>query len=200
MTFQEHARRAAADALRSFPEDLRKDVYVVSLRISHGEHSAVEQDWDYPYDPYMALGYNTESHVREELEGSSDPDPVEIRWSYAYMLLQEAPPIGHHPQDPVGTDLYLAEVKSLGLWFEGDLPEDVRSEKIEALCAHFDDLCVDTAEHLRSSGVIEEVLGRDVPVVLFDMFRPVEPRLTLAANPPHLVPPEYVAFHEEDEE
>jgi len=97
----------------------------------------------------------------------------------------------------VGTDLYLAEVKELGLWFEGELPEDVRDSKVEALCAHFDDLCVDTVKYLRSSGVIEEVLGRDVPVVLFDMFRLVEPDLTQTANPSHLVPPEYVAFHEE---
>ncbi|HEY8480207.1 MAG TPA: hypothetical protein VIL71_10295 [Spirillospora sp.] len=97
MTLQEHVRRAAADALRSFPKELRDDIYVISLRISHGEHSNVHQIWDYPYDPYMALGYNTETNVRENLEASSSADPVEVRWNYAYMLLEEGPPIGHHP-------------------------------------------------------------------------------------------------------
>ncbi|TDC81971.1 hypothetical protein [Actinomadura sp. 7K507] len=194
MTLQDHMRHAAGEALRSFPDALRPDIYVISLRISHGEYSNVHQLWDYPYDPYMAIGYNTEAHVRQNLEASSSPDPVEFRWNYAYMLLEESGPVGHHPDDPVGTDLYLDEVKSLGLWYEGDLPEDLEDEKSEALCAHFDELCIDTAKHMRSSGLIEKTLGRDVPIVVFDMFRPIEPEATQAANPPHLVPDDYVTF------
>jgi hypothetical protein len=184
MTLQRHMRRAAEQAVRSFPEALLPDIYVISLRISHGEYSIVNELWDYPYDPYMAIGYNTEANVRQNLEGSS-ADPLEVRWSYAYMLLEESGPAGHHPSDPEGTALYLEEVKRLGLW---------NDEEGERLCTHFDDLCIDAARHLHSTGLVKEVLGREVPIVLFDMFRPIEPDATQAANPPHLVPADYITF------
>ena len=192
MTLQQHMRRAAEDSLLSFPEALRPDIYVISLRISHGEFSTVHGLPDYPYDPYMAIGYNTESNVRRNLEGSADP--LEVRWSYAYMLLEEAGPAGHHPADPEGTALYLDEVKRLGLWYEPG--EDAEDEQDERLCAHFDDLCVDAARHLHSSGLVQKVLGREVPIVLFDMFRIIEPDATQAANPPHLVPADYLTLQQ----
>ncbi|MCP9966921.1 hypothetical protein [Actinomadura madurae] len=186
MTLQQHMRRAAEQAVLGFPEALRPDIYVISLRISHGEYSTVHELWDYPYDPYMAIGYNTETNVRQNLEGSS-ADPLEARWNYAYMLLEESPPAGHHPADPEGTALYLEEVKRLGIWHE---------DEDERLCAHFDDLCIDAAKHLHSTGVVKKVLGREVPIILFDMFRLIEPDATQAANPPHLVPADYVTFQE----
>ncbi|GAA2252475.1 hypothetical protein GCM10010402_04550 [Actinomadura luteofluorescens] len=194
MTLQQHMRRAAEDSLHAFPEALRPDIYVISLRISHGEFSTVNELWDYPYDPYMAIGYNTESNVRQNLEGSS-ADPLEVRWSYAYMLLEESAPAGHHPADPEGGALYLEEVKRLGLWYEpGD--DDAEEEQDEKLCAHFDDLCIDAARHLHSTGLVQKILGREVPIVLFDMFRIIEPGATQAANPPHLVPADYLTLHQ----
>jgi hypothetical protein len=192
MTLQQHMRRAAEDSVLSFPEALRPEIYLISLRISHGEFSTVHELPDYPYDPYMAIGYNTESNVRRNLEGSADP--LEVRWSYAYMLLEEAGPAGHHPADPEGTALYLDEVKRLGLWYEPG--EDAEDEQDERLCAHFDDLCIDAARHLHSSGLVQKVLGREVPIVLFDMFRIIEPDATQAANPPHLVPADYLTLQQ----
>ncbi|MFD0683329.1 hypothetical protein [Actinomadura fibrosa] len=193
MTLQQHMRQAGERALTSFPEKLRPDIYVVSLRISHGEYSTVHELWDYPYDPYMAIGYNTEAEVKRNLDAASDPDPGEIRWSYAYFLLDESGPIGHHPDDPTGTSLYLDEVKSRDLWDEND-PTD---EQLERLYAHFDEACVDVARHLHASGLVEEVMGRPVPIVLFDMFRPeLEVELTRAANPSHLIS-DYTAFQEQ---
>ncbi|TDD81045.1 hypothetical protein E1293_19480 [Actinomadura darangshiensis] len=70
----------------------------------------------------------------------------------------------------------------------------MEDEQDEALCAHFDDLCIDAAKHLHSTGLVEKTLGREVPIVLFDMFRPIEPNATQAANPPHLIPHDYVTF------
>lgn len=44
------------------------------------------------------------------------------------------------------------------------------------------------ARHLHETGRVEEVLGRPVPVVLFDMDDPEEQiPLTAEANPPELV-------------
>ncbi|GAA0703725.1 hypothetical protein AB0900_12340 [Streptomyces cellulosae] len=47
---------------------------------------------------------------------------------------------------------------------------------------------IDLARHLHADGVIERVLGRPLPVVVFDMARPGwEAHATEAANPPELI-------------
>ncbi|MBA9002332.1 hypothetical protein [Thermomonospora cellulosilytica] len=199
MSLRDHLWQAGERALDAIPEKLRADIYVVSFRISHGEHSIRIDDFDYPYDPYLAIGYNTEDHFQRMADETS-VDAAEARWSYAYMLLEEAPPIGHHPDDSAGTDLYLAEVRSLGLWYDhtGDLSEEEIAERGQALADHFDDLVIDLARHLHDSGRIEKVFGRRIPVVVFDMFRPIEGEATRAANPPELIT-DYLAYYREAE-
>ncbi|MFC7510766.1 hypothetical protein ACFQV4_06725 [Streptomyces thermocarboxydus] len=50
------------------------------------------------------------------------------------------------------------------------------------------DAVIDLARHLHADGVIERVLGRLLPVVVFDMARPGwEAHATEAANPPELI-------------
>ncbi|UVT09534.1 hypothetical protein AY578_09630 [Streptomyces thermocarboxydus] len=50
------------------------------------------------------------------------------------------------------------------------------------------DAVIDLARHLHADGVIERVLGRPLPVVVFDMARPGwEAHATEAANPPELI-------------
>ncbi|MBJ6632232.1 hypothetical protein H4N47_10510 [Streptomyces sp. I5] len=59
--------------------------------------------------------------------------------------------------------------------------------RAELLRAHFCDAVIDLARHLHADGVIERVLGRPLPVVVFDMSRPGwEAHATEAANPPEL--------------
>ncbi|GAA2114094.1 hypothetical protein [Actinomadura alba] len=58
----------------------------------------------------------------------------------------------------------------------------------ERLVVHFDEACIDLAHHLNTSGRVADVLGRSVPIVVFDMYRPGwEGIATKAANPPELV-------------
>ncbi|WP_206664059.1 hypothetical protein [Thermomonospora catenispora] len=198
MSLRDHLWRAGERAVESVPEELRGDVYVVSFRISHGEHSIRTDDFTYPYDPYLAIGYNTEEHCRRMVDETSAEED-EARWSYAYMLLEEAPPIGHHPDDPVGTELYLAEVASLGLWYDPrELSEEEIAKRSQALIDHFDDLVIGLARHLHDSGHLEKVFGRPLPIVVFDMFRPIEGEATAAANPPELIA-DYLAYCREAE-
>ncbi|MFE9296506.1 hypothetical protein [Streptomyces niveus] len=193
--FQEHMRRAGERALEALPAPLRSEIYLISFRI--WRHDSC----DYRH-PYLAIGYNTESEVRRVVAEGGDPG--EVRWSYAYWLLDETTGIvGHGPDpadDPAGAALHLAEIRELGLWYDGESDEDEQDRRDELLTTHFDDACLDVARHLHASGKLTEILGRPVPVLPFDMYRAgYEPELAEAANPPEVVA-DYLAWARAQEE
>ncbi|MGW1015265.1 hypothetical protein [Streptomyces niveus] len=193
--FQEHMRRAGERALEALPAPLRSEIYLISFRI--WRHDSC----DYRH-PYLAIGYNTESEVRRVVAEGGDPG--EVRWSYAYWLLDETTGIvGHGPDpadDPAGAALHLAEIRELGLWYDGEADEDTQDRQDELLTTHFDDACVDVARHLHASGTLTRILGRPVPVLPFDMYRAgYEPELAEAANPPEVVA-DYLAWARAQEE
>lgn len=182
-TFLNHLRTAAVGVLERFPEELRPEMYALSFRIWR-----VEDD---DRRPYVAIGYNTESqYERERYPG----DEGEVRWNYAYWLLEGFETLGNIPEDPVGGPVYVEEVKRLGAWYDGEFDldrllddEDV-SARADLLRLHFYDAVIDLARHLHADGVIERILGRPLPVVVFDMSCPGwELHATEAANPPELV-------------
>ncbi|POX56498.1 hypothetical protein C3489_04715 [Streptomyces sp. Ru71] len=178
-------RQAAAGVLERFPTADVPEIYALSFRI-----------WRVDYDnrhPYVAIGYNTESQYERERRPE---DPGEARWNYACWLLDGFETLGNVPEDPAGAPLFTARARQLGLWFDGDpddpaVPEAVREERDaqgDLLRQYFADSCLDLARHLHASGLIEKVLGRPLPVVVFDMDCPGwEVEATEAANPPELI-------------
>ncbi|WP_434594699.1 hypothetical protein [Streptomyces sp. A5-4] len=202
-------REESERILARFPEELKPEIYAVSFRIWRIDHDARR--------PYVAIGYNTESQFRRELGRQSNPAPGEARWNYAFWLLDGFETLGHVPEDPVGSALYVEEVTARGLWYagderhegdEGELPDgvrdgardgvqDERDTKDDSLGLHFADACTDLARHLHTSGRLKEILGRPVPIVVFDMDCPGwEVEATEAANPPEVVA-DYVAYFAE---
>jgi hypothetical protein len=174
-------RRGAERILNSFPEALRPEIYVVSFRLWR-----VDQDARYPY---LAVGYNTEGEVRRVLEQECSYEGS-ARWEYAYWLLEGFEMVGHVPEDPVGSRLHLAEARAAGLWYEdeGSLSDEACDALDDQLVSRFDDVCIAAARHLHAHGHLTRVLGRQVPVVLFDMDRPGwETEATEAANPPEVL-------------
>lgn len=182
-TFLNHLRTAAVGVLERFPKELRPEMYALSFRIWR-----VDDD---DRRPYVAIGYNTESqYERERYPG----DEGEVRWNYAYWLLEGFETLGNIPEDPVGGPVYVEEVKRLGAWYDGEfdldrlLDDEDTSARADLLRLHFHDAVIDLARHLHADGVIERVLGRPLPVVVFDMSRPGwELHATEAANPPELI-------------
>ncbi|GCB46868.1 hypothetical protein [Streptomyces sp. NL15-2K] len=179
--FQAHLREAAAGILERFPEASRREIYALSFNI-----------WRIDYDdrrPYVAIGYNTEGQYERERRPD---DPGEARWNYACWLLDGFETLGNVPEDPAGGPLYVEEIKRLGLWYDGDDVEvgadDVIDAQRDLLNLHFADACIDLARHLHDSGRIEQLFGRPLPVVVFDMDCPGwEIEATEAANPPELI-------------
>ncbi|TPQ22105.1 hypothetical protein FGD71_011720 [Streptomyces sporangiiformans] len=174
-------RHGAERVLHDFPAALRTEIYVVSLEIWR-----IDQD---PRYPYASIGYNTESEVRRVLEQGCSYEGS-ARWEYSYGLLEGFERLGHVPEDPVGSSLHLAEAQAEGLWYEDEdgLSDEVCAAHDDELVRRFDEVCIDVARHLRAGGHLARVLGRPVPIVLFDMDRPGwETEATEAANPPDVL-------------
>ncbi|MGW7241745.1 hypothetical protein [Streptomyces sp. NPDC054804] len=175
--FRAHLLEAATGVLERFRREPRPEIYALSFRIWR-----VEED---DRRPYVAIGYNTESQYAAE---RNPTDPGEARWNYACRLLDGFETLGNCPGDPVGGALYTDEVRRLGLWFDGDGDDAELDAKCDLLGRHFADACIRLARDLHAGGRIEKVLGRPLPVVVFDMYRPGwEVEATEAANPPELI-------------
>ncbi|MEU2422847.1 hypothetical protein ABZ619_17810 [Streptomyces sp. NPDC007851] len=168
---------ASTGVLERFPAELRAEIYALSFRV-----------WRIDDDkrrPYVAIGYNTERQYEAERRLA---DPGEARWNYAYWLLDGFETLGHCPEDPVGSALYVEEVRQLGIRFDGDAEDAELDAQRELLGLHFADACIQLARDLHAGGRIEKVLGRPLPVVVFDMYCPGwEVEATEAANPPRLI-------------
>ncbi|MFF7752861.1 hypothetical protein ACFZCP_27270 [Streptomyces sp. NPDC007971] len=175
--FPAHLLEAATGVLERFPEELKPEIYALSFRIWR-----VDDD---DRRPYVAIGYNTETQYERE---KRPEDPGEARWNYACWLLDGFEMLGNVPEDPAGARLYAAEVEDLGLWFEDDDSEEDQDIRRELLQEHFAGACIELARRLHADGRIEKVLGRPLPVVIFDMYCPGwELEATEAANPPALI-------------
>lgn len=174
MAFQEHVERIADEVVGEFPPD--GGIYAVTFRID-----SVDQD---PRFPYVAIGYTTEADAAQAASRASGA--WEGRWSYAYFPETGLEGLRVVGRDPEGAESHKREAESRGLWYEGgDEPDDDRDEQ---LVEWFYDVCVRAAQRLHETGRIQEVLGRPVPVILYDMFEPDTMfKLTSDANPPELI-------------
>ncbi|MEU6554230.1 hypothetical protein ABZ915_28730 [Streptomyces sp. NPDC046915] len=173
MAFQEHVEGIAGDVVGEFPADA--GIYAVTFRID-----SVDQD---PRFPYVAVGYTTEADAAESAKKTWDA--WEARWSYAFFPKTGLEGVRVVGRDPVGAESYRREAESRGLWYEDDDEPDDRRER---LVEWFYEVCVGAARHLHDSSRIVGVLGRPVPVILYDMFDPDAMfGLTSDANPAELV-------------
>ncbi|MEW2178653.1 hypothetical protein AB0890_20280 [Streptomyces sp. NPDC005406] len=173
MAFSEHVERTADEAVGSFPAD--GGVHAVTFRID-----SVDQD---PRLPYVAVGYTTGADATNAAQAASDG--WEARWSYAYFPETGLEGVRVVGRDPEGVAAHRREAESRGLWYEDD--EDPAGRD-ELLVSWFYEVCVGAARRLHGSGRLVQVLGRPVPVILYDMFDPDAMfELTSAANPAGLV-------------
>lgn len=181
MTFQDHLRTLAEQAISSIPAGEAEDIYVISFFI--------DNERDDPRQPTLTIGYNNETQFQHTIANASDE--AEARWNYAFWLQNELTVIGDLTRDPDGATARHRWISELGLWYD----EPARAEdwtttvgpmaaKIEA---NFNQACVHLARDLHNDGVIKSVIGKPVPVVLHELeYYEGIARRTEAANPPGL--------------
>ncbi len=175
MDLEDYIVTKFAQVIRSWAPELARDIYALSL---------YRDDNKVPYRPAVYLAYNTRSHLMNaspEARASG-----EARWNLAYW-----------PQDYYGIEdkrsqyvqaLHVDDregTRALHAWLntitEGK-PDDIDADIVLPLFAA---LCVQVARRLHDDGVIREVFGWNVPIIMHDdewdddMLRNTE-----AANPP----------------
>lgn len=181
MTFQDHLRSLATQAITSISAAEAADVYVISFFI--------DNERDDPRQPTLTIGYNTEAQFRSTIADASDE--AEARWNYAFWLQNELTIIGDLTRDPDGAAARHQWISELGLWYdEPTHPEDWMTTvgpTAALIEANFNQACVQLARDLHNDGVIKSAIGKPVPVILHELeYYEGIARRTEAANPPGL--------------
>jgi hypothetical protein len=194
MTFHDHLRQAATEAVTSIPASKAHDAYVVSFLVYDEE--------DDPRRPTLTIGYDTQTRVQQVLAarpgsalllGGGAVDPAEARWNYAFWLQDELAVIGDSIRDPVGAQLRDQWIKDSGLWYEEpeaapvDAPDawDAVEPMADQITQRFVQACVQLANQLHADGLIGKVFGRSVPVLVHEVeYYDAIADQAEAANPP----------------
>ncbi|MFF7994731.1 hypothetical protein ACFZDG_33780 [Kitasatospora xanthocidica] len=181
MTFQDHLRALATQAVTSISAAEAEDIYVVSFFI--------DNEKDDPRQPTLTIGYNTEAQFRRCIADASDE--AEARWNYAFWLQNELTVIGDLTRDPDGAAARRQWINELGLWYdEPTNPQDWVTTVGSAAAlieANFNQACVQLARSLHDDGVIATIIGKPVPVILHELeYYEAIARRAEAANPPGL--------------
>ncbi len=171
MTFEEHVRERVQAAIRSIPVDERAGAYVVSL--------FVYDENDDPRAPTAAVGFNTEAAVTAAMEAQPDEyawgtpsDEDEARWNFAFWLQNELDVIADPVHDPAGNFRRGSWIKELGLDYSDEEEEDdfdAATEKGEQITAAFLELLVSLTRELHATGILTEVFGRPIPVLIHEL-------------------------------
>ena len=192
MTFEEHVRERIQAAIRSISVDDRADVYVVSL--------FVYDENDDPRAPTVTVGFNTEAAVTAAVEGEPDDfawgtpsDEDEARWNFAFWLQNELDVIAEPAGDPAGNFRRASWIKELGLDYSDEDEEndfDAATGKGEQITAAFVELLVKLTRELHETGILTEVFGRPVPVLIHELeYYDEIADQNRRANPPGLIEP-----------
>jgi hypothetical protein len=179
-----HIITSALAALDAIPVDERAEIYVVSFFVYDEE--------DDPRKPTVTVGFNTETDVEES--GGED----ESRWNYAMWRQNQLALVCDTHADPAGAQLREAWARDEGLWYDlGPDEEPVFNERGEPLTKAFVAMLIGVVQRLHE-GEIERIFGRPIPVLIHELEYYAEiAAQNLAANPPGVVPDEFVRWCEE---
>lgn len=174
--FARHARAFVEAALRRIAPAAAHDAYVASLFVSD-EHED-------PARPTAATGYNTEAAVAAAI--ARGVDPVAARWGYEHWLQNDLGTLAGERSDEAGARLrarWLGELASRdGVTPLGEHGEDI-ADAFMALLAG-------VVRGLHRDGVVADVFGRPVPVLIHGLvYDAATARHSRRANPDRLADP-----------
>jgi hypothetical protein len=149
--FERHARDFIKSALRKIGSGEVADIYVVSLLVYDEE--------DDPARPTVTVGFNTEAQVSRS--ATSAWDEAEARWNYAFWLQNVLGILCVSDTDEVGARLRDRWVAEQGLVVDDTDPNDVTRRFVALLEA--------VVQSLHRDGVIEDIFGRPIPVVIHEL-------------------------------
>jgi hypothetical protein len=168
--FARHAHAFVEAALRRIAPATADDAYVASLFVS--------DERDDPTRPTAAVGYNTEAAVAAAV--ARGVDPAAARWSYEHWLQNDLGTLAGERSDKVGARLRATWLGELAAR-DGVTPFREHGEDIaDAFMA----LLAGVVGELHRDGVVAEVFGRPVPVLIHGLeYDATTARHSLRANP-----------------
>jgi hypothetical protein len=180
---------AARDALDATPQELRPDIYVVSLFV-------YDEDDD-PRLPTVTVGYNAEADVARATDPAQafPTDEHEARWNFAFWGQYQLALVCSSEFDPEGAKLREGWARDEGLWY--DLADDenpVFNERGEPLTKAFITLLESVVQRLHTTD-IERIFGRPLPVLIHELeYYDEIAAQNLRANPAGVVPDDFVRW------
>lgn len=179
--FRRHLCARMSDWLRAIPPEIAADICALSLWIY------VEEDE--PPQFVADLSCNTEARVAAMADQASDAG--EARWNFAFWLQQPSLSIGS-ADDEAGMAARQQWLADAGfaeqLATAGD--QDREFEICDAIEGEFCEIVATAARELHDSGLLADLFGRSVPIILHDLeFHEGTVDLATAANPPEVIRP-----------
>jgi len=143
--------------LGQISKDDTENIYAISFFIY--------DDDDEPLKPTLTLGYNTKKQVDNTKKDASDIE--EARWNFAFWIQNNLAKIGD-AKDFQKRDLWVKEIGKSG--------EDITEEFII--------LAQKISLKLHQDGVIKQVFGQSIPIIIHELeYYDEVAEQTLAANP-----------------
>jgi len=167
---------SVARSLEHASPEARRDVIVIQfLRDSIGQDRRRTGAW---------VAWNTDRRLREMQAIASNPaERASMEWNAHAYAEPPRDQIGDPLRDPEGAAALERYVRDTGLWYEDDERTGTLHElKLWDACSE----ALVNAAHALHDGVLEQLIGRDVPVFLEDNVNGPEhlQELNRRANPP----------------
>lgn len=179
--FQRHLQERMAETLREIPAATAAEVNALSVWIYTEE--------DEPPQFVADLSYNTETQFARMTDEAADAN--EARWNFAFWLQNPSMMIGSS-EDETGRAARQQWLEETG--FADELAaaedEDRELEICDDIESAFCEVVAAACRQLHASGLITELFGRPIPIILHDLeYHEGTVDLTSAANPPDVIQP-----------
>lgn len=177
-TFLAKSYEKLRSAIKDIAVDDRPDIYAISFWYY--------TESDDPRYPAIAVGYNTESNFQENIRSASDEG--EARWNFAFWLQNELTNIGGEDDRLLNawfaeSPFYYSDEQNEEASEDDDLFDELL-EKGSQFDDEFREAVITMTQRLFEEGVIEEVFGKNIPVLIHELEYYDEPiSWTVRANP-----------------
>ncbi|MEA2495144.1 MAG: hypothetical protein QOJ29_3055 [Thermoleophilaceae bacterium] len=155
--FEGYIYEGIAQSLRDLPRELAADTYVISVFIRTEQDDARR--------PYLLVGVNTEQQV-----AASDVGEADARWNPSYWLQDPQRVLAESARDHDGARLRRPWLERLGLWFGDDEQGGAHpgwfDNRTGQIGSEFRELVIRVIRRLHADGVIAEVFGQPLPVIV----------------------------------
>ena len=173
-TFDSYAKKILGNGISLIDTQTAKDVYAISFYIFAEE--------DDPRRAQITVGFNTEENVNSQRESEIE----EARWNYAFWLQNEVCTIPGDRDE--GKRLWEGVLDEESLRYSED--QEINDYELvdginHKIALTIVDIAVEMSKHCHSSGLIFNMFGKNIPIIIHELeYYKAVAIVTAAGNPP----------------